>query len=118
MYFMDKEPLTVHWKKIAGIGLLDVLANFLFSVSLIKAGSAYHTVIYSSLTIFVALLRRLLGRYISTIQWTAILFVVVGLVLTVYNVEDDVDSIHAIDARHHAQKATLKRPTRPQADRE
>lgn len=98
--FLDHEPLndTAKLKKMALAGTSDAISNLIFALSLILAGSMYHTVVYASLPIWVVVARRFaLQETISTIKFISICFSVGGLLL-VFNAgktDSDAERNHA-----------------------
>lgn len=73
------------WKiilKITGIALVDITAQSLNYTGSAMAGPTIFAIIYSSVTVWCALLSRLcLGRSMTNDQWIAVVIVFVGLVV-------------------------------------
>ena len=70
--------------RFVALALLDLLGNVLNSLSIIWAGSALWTVVYSSVTLFSAAIKKVvLGKGQSRWQWAALGLTTCGLVLSV-----------------------------------
>jgi drug/metabolite transporter (DMT)-like permease len=99
---VDPAPFCLSKQSCAPLlaaGFADAVANIFFSVSLLLAGSMYHTIIYSSLPVVVAVVRKVvLGNDLTLLKWVALVGMVVGLVLTVKDAQTDFHSKAEPDA--------------------
>jgi drug/metabolite transporter (DMT)-like permease len=72
-----------HWKLIVPIALSDFADTFLHNFGLNNAGAGLYIVFFSSVTIWVALIRRfILHKQITSIQWIAVVTMTAMLMAT------------------------------------
>jgi drug/metabolite transporter (DMT)-like permease len=73
------------WKTLAHVTLVDMMSGASIMTGLLFVGSGTYVVIYSSCTIFSALLaRRLLRRHLSRMRWLAVVCITVGVAASGY----------------------------------
>ena len=79
-------PSTASILKTAGIACFDICAQVLNYTGSALAGPTLFAIIYSSVTVWTALLSRvLLGRLMSPLQWLGVAIVFLGLCITGFN---------------------------------
>eukprot|EP01039_Chlorochromonas_danica_P000732 gene732-796_t len=81
---------TIQWKFILIIALLEFFSQALILDGLMAAGSAIYTVVYSSVTVYTALLAYFfLHRHLHLMQWVGIIIVFLGLAVVSIGAKSD-----------------------------
>lgn len=81
---------TIQWKFILIIALLEFFSQALILDGLMAAGSAIYTVVYSSVTVYTALLAYFfLHRHLHIMQWVGVLIVFLGLAVVSIGAKND-----------------------------